>query len=303
MSRWPSDRSRPSDKVDREVESSSSSIVTKLSFGLVIAPNATETLQHFNALADWIREHAKIDFTARPAESYKDLAMDIRSGTSDVAWLPPIMYAWLAEGVSPVGSILRGGEGATEGAIAYAAAIVVREESSLKTLADLKGPGLRAGWVDPWSAAGYVIPRIELARAKIDPRSVFKTETFHGSHKDALKALAKNECDVVGTYARLPADAKADASEGAWSDMDDLKVRVLATSSAIPPDVIAVRRNLAPREHEQVIRAFRDACADGSAKALVRAVFGGDQLQEGTGTGHDDLRRAYEAAVAKGLFD
>jgi phosphate/phosphite/phosphonate ABC transporter binding protein len=276
---------------------SSSSIVTKLSFGLVIAPNAKETLKHFDALAEWVREHAKLDLKAKPADSYKDLAMDIRGGTSDVAWLPPIMYAWLAEGVSPVGSILR------EGATAYAAAIVVREDSSWKTLADLKGAKARAGWVDPWSAAGYVIPRIELSRAKIDPASAFKTETFHGSHKDALKALATDESDVVGTYARLPADGETLASEGAWSDMEDLKVRVLATSSAIPPDVIAVRRNLAPREHEQVIRAFRDACADEKAKALVRAVFGGDQLQEGTATGHDDLRRAYEGAMAKGLFD
>jgi phosphate/phosphite/phosphonate ABC transporter binding protein len=277
----------------------SSSIVTKLNFGLVIAPNAKDTLKRFDALADWMREQAKIDLTAKPADTYKDLAMDIRGGTSDVAWLPPIMYAWLAEGVSPVGSILR------EGATAYAAAIVVREDSSsLKTLADLKGAGLRAGWVDPWSAAGYVVPRIELARAKIDPHGAFKSETFHGSHKDALEALAKEECDVVGTYARLPNDGETTAVVGAWSDREDhLKVRVLATSSAIPPDVIAVRRNLAPREHEQVMRAFREACADEKAKALVRAVFGGDQLQEGTGTGHDELRRAYEAAMAKGLFD
>jgi len=275
------------------------SITTKLSFGLVIAPGASETVARFEALAEWMRVNAKIDLSTTPAASYKDLAMNIRGGTSDVGWLPPIMYAWLAEAVTPLGSILREG-----GKTGYVAAIVVREDDSeLKTLADLLKGSVRAGWIDPWSAAGYVVPRIELAKAKIDPQIAFKNETFYGSHKDALHALAKGECDVVGTYARMPSEGETTAAVGAWSDMDDLKVRVLATSGLIPPDVIAVRRNLPPREHEQVMRAFREACTHDEGKALVRAVFGGDELKEGTGSGHADLRRAYETALARGLFD
>jgi phosphate/phosphite/phosphonate ABC transporter binding protein len=268
--------------------------VTRLSFGLVAPPRSGEKLASFDALAAWMRQNVSLDLRARPSSTYEELVSSIRGGSSDVAWLPPVAYAWLAEAVTAVGSIVRGGE------TTYAAALVVREESAIRTLAGLEK--LRAGWVDPWSAAGYVVPRLELVRAGIDPGAAFRTETFHGSHRDALLALGRDECDVVGTYARTPAGG-AQATEGAWSEIDDLRVRVVATFGAIPSDVIAVRRNLAPREHELTVRAFRAACDDAQGRKLMRDVFGGDDLREGIEPGHDALRRAFEAGIASGLFD
>ena len=40
-----------------------------------------------------------------------------------------------------------------------------------------------------WSAAGFVLPRVKLALLGVDPRTVFRTEKFHGSHRAALQAL------------------------------------------------------------------------------------------------------------------
>lgn len=269
------------------------SIVTRLVFGLF--DSSSSSIARFDALAEWMRENAKIDLVSKGAATYKDLAMSIREGSSDIAWLPPVVFAWLAEAVTPIGSILR------EGSATYAAALVVREDAPFRSLKDLKDA--RAGWVDPWSAAGYVVPRLELVRAKIDPAVAFRTEKFYGSHREALVALGKDECDVVGTFARLPAEGKTESATGAWSEVEDLHARVLASFGSIPPDVIAVRRNLGPREHEQAIRAFRDAFKSEVARPLVRAVFGGDELHEGLAPGHDELRRAYESALANGLFD
>jgi ABC-type phosphate/phosphonate transport system substrate-binding protein len=176
---------------------------------------------------------------------------------------------------------------------------VALEESSLHALADLNGS--RAGWVDPWSAAGYVVPRIELARAGIDPARTFKTETFYGTHSDALLALARGDCDVAGTYAQTGEGKTAPA--GAWSALEDVRIRVIATFGSIPSDVIAARRNLAPAHYERALEAFRHAFADEAARPLVRAVFGGDELREGIEPGHDALRSAFERATANGLFD
>jgi ABC-type phosphate/phosphonate transport system substrate-binding protein len=136
----------------------------------------------------------------------------------------------------------------------------------------------------------------------MDAKATFKSETFYGNHRDVMLALAQGECDVAGTYARTPEEGEA-VIEGGWSKIDDLHVRVLATFGPIPPDVIAVRRNLAASSYERVLEAFREACADATARPLVRAVFGGDELREGIEPGHDALRRAYERAMANGLFD
>lgn len=267
------------------------SIVPKLTFGLVAS---AEALAHFEALATWMKTHAAIELAARPADNYKELATSVREGTTDIAWLPPVVYAWLAEGVTPIGSIVRDGE------TSYAAALVVREDSKHTTLTDLEGA--RAGWVNPWSAAGYVVPLLELSHAGLFPQRLFTRETFYGSHREALLALGRDECDVVATYARAPKDGTT-ATEGAWTELPTLSVRVLATFRAIPGDVLAVRRNLAPREYEHAVRAFRDVFRDDAARALAREVFGGHELHEGVERGHDLLRASYEVGLAKGLFD
>lgn len=265
----------------------------RLTFGLAAAPDA-KVLAAFDELAAWMERHAGLTLEHRAAASYQDLAASVREGASDVAWLPPVVYAWLAEAVTPLGSVARAGR------TSYAAALLVQRDAKIRSLADLRGA--RAGWVDPWSAAGYVVPRIELARAGVDPTTTFRSEAFHGTHRDVLSALGRGDCDVAGTFARAPVGDAA-TTEGSWFELEGVEVRVLATFGAIPTDVIAVRRNLAPSSHERVVDALRRAAADASARELLRAVFGGDELHEGLEPGHDALRRAFERATANGLFD
>ena len=265
-----------------------------LVFGLVEAAPRAEAETAFGELAAWMREHDGVDIVRKSWPTYRALAESVRAGESDIAWLPPVAYAWLAEAVTPLGCILRGN------ATTYSAAIVALEDSSLHVPADLVGA--RAGWVDPWSAAGYVVPRLELARAGFDPAVTFSSEKFYGSHREALLALSRGECDVAGTYARA-SEPGGQAQEGAWSELEGVHVRVLATFGSIPSDVLAARRNLTPAEYERALEALRHACTDPVARPLVRAVFGGDELREGIDPGHDALRKAFESATAKGLFD
>ncbi|MBX3188933.1 MAG: PhnD/SsuA/transferrin family substrate-binding protein [Labilithrix sp.] len=261
-----------------------------LAFGLV---PASTTSNAFDELARWMGENVGVTCTAKTAKTYKELAASVRDGSSDVAWLPPVVYAWLAEAVTPIGSLVRDRQAT------YAAALVVRDDSPLKELSSLEGAKVRAGWVDPWSAAGYVVPLIELSRKGVDPAAAFAKQTFHGSHDEALRALARGDCDVVATYCRK----RGEELEGGWSEVSDLRARVLATFGEIPPDVIATRRNLAVRDYERARDALRRTFADPKGRELARALFGGGELTESVEPGHETLRIAYEGAVAKGLFD
>lgn len=255
-----------------------------LSFGIVAAETSTDVLEKLADLAAFFRERDLLDLGPRAFPTYKELAASVREGSSDIAWLAPVSYAWLAEAVTPIGSIRRESESG------YSSALVVKESSPLKSLDDLRTTkGLRAGWVDPWSAAGYVVPRLELARAGILAMDVFAKETFSGSHMGALEALSKDEADVVAIYARAA--------------LDGLTTRTLATWGPIPNDVIAVRRNLGPKEYEAARDGLRAACADAQGRSRMRALLGGDELTDGVGEGHVRLRLAYESGIASGLFD
>ncbi|MDB5212667.1 MAG: hypothetical protein JWO86_594 [Myxococcaceae bacterium] len=265
----------------------------RIVFGLVVNTTGSELSARVERLTTMIGEHAGLEVTRFEAPSYEALATEVREGRVDVAWLPPIVFVRLADSVSPLGSILRGGK------TAYEAALVVRADSRIKTIDGLRGS--RAGWVDPWSAAGFVLPRVKLALLGVDPRSVFRTESFLGSHRAAMTALAEGACDVAGTYAQ--ADEAGNVVAGAWSEVEGAEVRVLATFGAIPPDVIAVRAQFPEESRAKILEALRVACTEDSTRKILRELFNGDELREGLASGYESLKSALEMATARGLFD
>lgn len=268
--------------------------VPRVVFGLVVpAGGGGELPTRVDRLTKMIGEHAGIEIERFDAPGYEALAKEVRERRVDIAWLPPIVFVRLADAVTPIGSILRGGQSA------YEAALVVKSDSKFKTIDGLRGT--RAGWVDPWSAAGFVLPRVKLALLGVDPRSVFRTETFYGGHRAVMKALAEGACDVAGTYAR--ADADGTVTAGAWSEVEGAEVRVLATFGAIPPDVIAVRNDYPKDARVKIVESLRTACAEESTRGILREIFNGDELKEGLVPGYDALRSALDMATARGLFD
>lgn len=262
----------------------------RLVFGLVVPPiGSTELAAHVDKLVRWLSDRVGVAVERRDAVSYEALATDVREARIDIAWLPPIVFVRLKEAVVALGSVKR------EGKTAYEAALVVRADSRFKTIDALKGT--RAGWVDPWSASGFVLPRVKLALLGIDPRTLFRTETFHGTHAKAIEALRDGACDVVGTYAR--ADAEGAVSSGAWTSIDGASVRVLATFGAIPPDVVVVRPEVATDTRTKILEALRAT----DVKETVVAIFGGHEIEEGLSSGYESLRKALEMAAVRGLFD
>jgi phosphate/phosphite/phosphonate ABC transporter binding protein len=264
--------------------------LSQITFGLVVPSAGSGIGDRVDALTKVLSERIGIAIDRRDAASYEALANDVRDARTDVAWLPPIVFVRLGGIVTPIGSILR------EGNSTYEAALVVRADAKIRSIDSLRGT--RAGWVDRWSAAGFVLPRVNLSLQGIDPRTLFRTETFHGSHRSAIKALVSGLCDVTGTYARADDDGKV--TTGAWSEIEGAEVRVLTTFGAIPPDVLGVRTALADKVSAPVLEALKHLCA--TEKDLVKSVFGGDDLREGLAPGYESLQRALEMATSRGIF-
>lgn len=258
-------------------------------FGVVLPIGSEDLQERLDRFVWWLNKRAKLDLELREAESYESLAGDVKKGRVDVAWLPPVVHVRLASEVSTLGTILRGGR------VTYEAALAVRKDSKIKTVLATKGT--RAGWVDPWSAAGYVLPRVSLALLGADLQGFFASETFYGSHQATVKALLEGDCDVIGTYAR--ADGKGKVTGGAWSDVTSgagagVEVRVLETFGAIPPDVIATRAGLVEPQRDAIRGAFQAASETEEGRRLLRAAFGGDTFVEDMQKSYDSLARALD---------
>lgn len=264
-----------------------------LVFGVVLTPGAVGLGPKVDKLLRWLSKNSGVDFTLGEATTYEELARGVRKGKIDVAWLPPIVRVRLGDKVSALGSILR------DGRITYETALIVAKDSKVKTTAQLRNA--RAGWVDRWSAAGFVLPRVNLALFGIDARTFFRSETFFGSHRAVVEALRDGACDVAGTYAQ--ADAKGKVKGGAWSDVEGADVRVLATFGAIPPDVIGARAELSESQLSAVRDAFRAASCEEEGRRRLHAVFGGETFVEDMTKSYQSLARALDMASARGLFD
>ncbi|HZW76250.1 MAG TPA: PhnD/SsuA/transferrin family substrate-binding protein [Caldimonas sp.] len=169
------------------------------------------------------------------------------------------------------------------------------------TLAQLKGK--RVAWVDPLSASGYVLPRIQLAARGLDPRILFKNERFYLSHEASVRAVVDRQADVAGTYARLDHDGSI--LRGSWSQVERAEgvITVIATFGAVPPDVTAARLDVDPALRDRVSRALIAMSFDEIGAPLVRDVFGVDEFRPWEPADYEALRVAMADAAARGLLD
>jgi phosphonate transport system substrate-binding protein len=264
-------------------------------FGL--ATRKTSLATKLEALAAWLGEHAGVPLEARTATSYDQLARWMREGAVEVAWLPPIVFVHLErEGIAmPLVSNYR------EGLSTYHAALIVHAKSKIHVVDGIRGS--RAVWVDPHSAAGFVLPRIQLAALGIDPRHVFAEERFAGSHEAVVRAIVEQTADVGATYANV--NEAGLVLRGGWSDVPGMadQIRVLATFGSIPGDLVGVRVGLDRARADAIARAFVDACKDPVAGPLAREVLGVEECRVGGGESYGVLRRAVADAAARGLLD
>jgi phosphonate transport system substrate-binding protein len=245
----------------------------------------------------WIGKSAEVDLRVETALSYEVLANCMREKTIDLAWLPPILFVHLErEGLAmPLVSHVRAG------AASFHAALIVRAKSNVRTIASMRGA--RAAWVDPQSASGYVLPRIQLVALGIDPRTTFSDERFCGSHEGVVEALMSGAADVGATFATV--NGAGVVSRGGWSDVPGgtEAVRVLTTFGSIPSDLIAVRTNLERRIAEAIGRGFVAASHDPVMGPLAKDLFGVEEWRLGSTESYAALRRAISDAAAHGLLD
>ena len=238
-------------------------------------------------LAVMLSRLAMVDIAVTPVATYDALTQKMARGEVDFAWLPPIPFIALhAEGVVvPLASAR---------ASTYASAIIVAQSSRLQKPPSLVGK--RAGWVDRYSASGFVIPRIKLARVGVDPRIAFRSERFLGSHAEVVRAVAAGEVDFGATWAQ-----GGRRLTGPWA-RTAAEVRVLATFGNIPPDVFAARAELDPAIRKMVVRALKNLDQDRGKLWLVRDVFGTDSFFRPDISLYASLHEAVADAYRSGIL-
>lgn len=200
--------------------------------------------------------------------SYAALEREVEAGAAHVVWAPPLVAIHL-EGAGLVSIELcctRGGQ------VDYHAALFTRHASRIETLADLRGS--HVAWVDPNSSAGYLVPRMRLAAAGLDPGALFGRESFLRTHERVAYAVLEGEADAGATYLSLdPATGRPMSAGWLEAGAGINGAFILATAGPIPSDAIGLSRRLSPdlkAELVERVKALPSSVPDAVA-GLLRA--------------------------------
>ena len=207
-------------------------------FGIIPRYNPMVMYRNYQPLMDYLTEKTDYHFELKLALSYPETVKDLRDGKTQLASLGDVtcFEAYSSFGALPLVSPLN-----KLGEPRYRSKIVVRANSTIKTLADLKGKTFAFG--SSHSTSGNLIPRLYLYQNGI---TLFDFADYQNlsSHTAVAKAVLKGKVD---------AGAVKDVVAEYYSKYG---MRVLAASDFIPAVPIVARPDADPKMLAQVKQAL-----------------------------------------------
>src|SRR4026208_1978850 len=147
-----------------------------LRVGFVPSEDAQQVMQNAQPIVEILRKKLGMEIQPFVATDYTGVVEALRVNKLDIAFLTPASYV-LAKNEADIRVVLKSER---KGVPYYYAAIIVRADSGIKSLDDLRGKSFAFG--DSLSTTGNVIPRQMLKARGIDPVRDFTQVLYSGGH-------------------------------------------------------------------------------------------------------------------------
>jgi phosphonate transport system substrate-binding protein len=257
--------------------------VPQIRIGLLGGENEADRLGRYGPYARLLEETFGVPARLFPASDYAGVMQAFGARQIEGAGLGASAYAgaWLDTngGVEPL-FVAR----EADGGISYIAVMVVRTDSGITNLEQMRGKSL--AWADPNSTSGYLVPRSELRAAGLGTESgqYFSRTGFGGGHEQAIVAVLQRQYDAAVTWASGQGDEAQGFTRGnlramvekGMLNMRDL--RIIWRSRPILNGPMTVRKDL-PQAFKDDFTQFHLALA-----THHRAIY--DQIERGGGQGY-----------------
>jgi phosphonate transport system substrate-binding protein len=249
-----------------------------------------------SAIADCLGKMTGLAFKVQTGTSYAAAIEAMGAGHAQVGFLSTfaILIAEEKYGIIPALANLRNyatndldPDKALKGQLEpfYKGQFIANNASGVKTLADLKGKTFC--FVDPTSASGYIIPRIQLKANGIDPDKDFKATNNAGSHPNVAIAVYKGDCDAGVTFIDVLTDKTANL-QGTYPDITQ-KVSVFADTNRIPNDGVQYAKDLDPKVRAFITTALLSMSKDPGGKAILTSLYSLNAFQQIDSHFYDDF--------------
>ena len=212
-----------------------------------------KSVQLRDDMAKAMTEAIGIPVTVYRATDYTAAVEAMRTGHAHMAGLGPFSYVSARERANAEPLVVT----ATDGKHGYYSLILVRSDSNIQSLEELKGKTF--AFVDPESTSGNIIPtdlfiksfpELNLTFDDLHTDGVFfRSAMYAGTHPSAIQAVIKGNVDAAAvTNGTL-------ANQIEKGNVAEDELRVLVQSELIPASPIAIRKDL-PQELKDKVLEF-----------------------------------------------
>jgi phosphonate transport system substrate-binding protein len=222
--------------------------------------------------------------------SYAAQVEAMGAGSVDVGFFAPLQMTLVigkSYGTPILGALRKDDTGQL--ATTYKSQILVRTDSGINSVADLKGK--KFAFVDPLSASGYVYPVLTIKnKTGQAPNTFFSSTVFAGSHPNAALQVFNKQADGAAMF--------IDARDSLVATNPTIKsvTKVIDTAGPIPNDGVALRKGFPDDVGKTVKQALIDYSKDPAGAKVLSALFAWDGIQEVTASFYDAIKEA--AALA-----
>jgi len=164
----------------------------KLTIGLIPEMDVFKQKQRYQSLADYLTNELGIKVELTMLSRYGNIVERLQKEQVDAAFLGSFTGALSINqlGVEPLARPIN-----LDGTSTYHGHIFVREDSNIKTVADMKGKSM--AFVEKATTAGYIFPLAYLKRHGVkDHKQFFGEILFTGSHDAAIDAVYTGRADI-----------------------------------------------------------------------------------------------------------
>lgn len=250
--------------------------------GILGGENTQDRLARYDDFQKLLEAHLKMPVKLFPAADYAGVMQGIAAGQLEAAEFGASGFAgaWLdCKCIEPV-VVPQEKDGSTY----YYSVMVVRADSGINTLADMKGHSL--AWADPNSTSGYLIPSATLKTKGIDLKdgAYFTKTGFSGGHEQGVVAVLNKQYDAAVTWTSGQGEKSEGYTRGNLRSMVDRKmlkmsdINIIWQSGKIPNGPWAVRTALPAA----LKTSFTDFLLD--LPKSHRKVY--DDVEQGSGVGY-----------------
>lgn len=260
-----------SDKVTHS-ESGNGYVPKELTIGFVPSQNAETLEARAKPLADLLSKKLNIPVKVTVTTDYNAVVQALKSKQLDLGFLPPTDYVIAhKQGAADVllqaqryGVIPENGKNTNELVDYYYAIMLVKKDSNIKDVKDLKGK--KVAWQSPTSSAGYVWPAIYMKEHGIDAQKDVTGIQVQG-HDKAISALMNGDVDAAAVFL----DARNIVAKE-YPDIWD-QTRILFKTEKIPNDTISVRPDMSVKWKKKISDAFVAIGKDPEGQKIILNIY------------------------------